>query len=405
MVRLRFRFTGQDPARRVQARSQEKALDPSWHSSQRCPFVHVRPRIRCARSRRGIFLPSWCVISNGVMWPCPLLTRSLVLGSPDSSPVHTPSFYLPASSSRVQLIEQLDLLARHLQLPAAHLACTQQIIDLARWKEMHVQLGDLDHLALEARRYSIESTLATLSSSNQSPLLGTNSWDDSFLLGFDAPAAQYSADAFTSPHQQPDLSWSDIGSSAPTSPEVNVLGMTVEQHQQLFSSPLLYDPAAGDSHNSHIALPMLRHSPLSPMPAPLPEMDVLGLGLSHDSCFQSFDALFVNAIPEPAYTPSPHLPVSALDAPDMNTTACRLLLHSVTSSTNTPEIDNCLTELYQSFLLNDSLGADAVFAACVAACITQSVDQQKFFQEAVNRLAGGIVQHLGVGAMQMALSL
>ena len=326
-----------------------------------------------------------------------------VIGSSISSPVHTPSFYLPASSSRVQLIEQLDLVARHLQLPATHLACTQQIIDLARWKEMHAQSGDLNNLELEARTYSIESTLATLSSSNQSPLLGTNSWDDSFLLGFDAPAAQYPADVFTSPHhQQPDLSWSDIGSSAPTSPEVNVLGMTVEQHQQLFSSPLLYDPAAGDAH---IPLPLLRHSPLSPMPAPLPEMDVLGLGLSHDSCFQSFDALFANALPEPTYTPSPHLPVSALDAPDMNTTACRLLLHSVASNTNTPEIDSCLTELYQSFLLNDTLGADAVFAACVAACITQSIDQQKFFQETVNRLAVGIVQHLCVGAMQMALSL
>ena len=327
----------------------------------------------------------------------------LVLGSSNSSPVHIPSFYLPASSSRVQLVEQVDLVARHLQLPATHLAYTQQIIDLARWKETHAQLGDLNNLELEARRYSIESTLATLSNSNQSPLLGTNSWDDSFLLGFDAPAAQYPADAFTSPspHQQPqpDLSWSDIGSSAPTSPEVNVLGMTLEQHQQLFSSPLLYDPAAGDAH---IPLPLLRHSPLSSMSAPLPEMDVLGL--SHDSCFQSFDALF-NAIPEPTYTPSPHLPISALDAPDMNTTACRLLLHSVVSSTNTPEIHRCLTELYQSFLLNDTLGTDAVFAACVAACITQSVDQQKFFQEAVNRLAGGIVHHLCVGAMQMALSL
>lgn len=326
----------------------------------------------------------------------------LVLGSSNSSPVHTPSFYLPASSSRVQLIEQLDLVARHLQLPATHLACTQQIIDLARWKEMHAQSGDLNNLELEARSYSIESTLATLSNSNHSPLLGTNSWDDSFLLGFDAPAAQYPADVFTSPHQQPDLSWSDIGSSAPTSPEVNVLGMTVEQHQQLFSSPLLYDPAAGEAH---IPLPLLRHSPLSPLPAPLPEMDVLGLGLgpSHDSCFQSFDALF-NAIPEPTYTPSPHLPVSALDGPDMNTTACRLLLHSVTSNTNTAEIEGCLTELYQSFL-NDTLGTDAVFAACVAACITQSIDQQKFFQEAVNRLAGGIVQHLCLGAMQMALLL
>ena len=330
----------------------------------------------------------------------------LVQGSSNSSPVHTPSFYLPASSSRVQLVEQLDLVARHLQLPATHLACTQQIIDLARWKEMHAQLGDLDNLELEAKSYSIQSTLATLSNSNQSPLLGTNSWDDSFLLGFDAPAAQYQAGAFTSPlqppHQQPDLSWSDIGSSAPTSPEVNVLGMTVEQHQQLFSSPLLYDPAAGDAH---IPLPLLRHSPLSPMPAPLPEMDVLGLGLSHDSCFQSFDALFANVIPEPTYTPSPHLSVSALDAPDMNTTACRLLLHSVTSSANTPEIDRCLTELYQSLLLNDTLGADAVFAACVAACITQSIDQQKFFQEAVNRLAVGIVHHLCAGAMQMALTL
>jgi hypothetical protein len=263
-----------------------------------------------------------------------------------------------------------------------------------------VQLGDLDNLELDASSYSIESTLATFS--NQSPLLGTNCWDDSFLLGFDAPAAQYPADAFTSPHQQPDLSWSDIGSSAPTSPEVDVLGMTAEQHQQLFSSPLLYDPATGDAH---VPLPLLRHSPLSPMPAPLPEMDVLGLGLSSDSCFQPFDALFVNAIPEPTYTPSPRLPVSALDALDMNTTACRLLLHSVTSSTNTPEIERCLTELYQSFLLNDTLGTDAVFAACVAACITQSVDQQKFFQEAVNRLAAGIVHHLCVGAMQMALSL
>jgi len=327
-------------------------------------------------------------------------------GSSNSSPVHTPSFYLPASSSRVQLIEQLDLVARHLQLPATHLACTQQIIDLARWKETHAQLGDLNNFELEAKSYSIQSTLATLSNSNQSPLLGTNSWDDSFLLGFDAPAAQYPGGAFTSPlqppHQQPDLSWSDIGSSAPTSPEVNVLGMTVEQQQQLFSSPLLYDPAAGDAH---LPLPLLRHSPLSPMPAPLPEMDVLGLGLSHDSCFQSFDALFANAIPEPTYTPSPHLPVSALDAPDMNTTACRLLLHSVTSSVNTPEIDRCLTELYQSFLLNDTLGADAVFAACVAACITQSIDQQKFFQDAVNRLAGGIVHHLCAGTMQMALAL
>ena len=328
----------------------------------------------------------------------------LVLGSCDSSPVHTPSFYLPASSSRVQLVEQLDLVARHLQLPATHLACTQQIIDLARWKEMHVQLGDLNHLELEARSYSIESTLATLSNSNQSPLLGTNSWDDTFLLGFDAPAAQYPADAFTSPHhQQPDLSWSDIGSSAPTSPEVNVLGMTVEQQQQLYSSPLLYDPAAGDAH---VPLPMLRQSPLSSMPAPLPEMDVLGLGLSHESsCFQSFDALFINAIPEPTYTPSPHLPVSALDAPDVNTMACRLLLHSVVSSVNTPEVDRCLTELYQSLLLNDTLGTDAVFAACVAACITQSIDKQKYFQEAVNRLAGGFVQHLCAGAMQMALLL
>jgi hypothetical protein len=338
------------------------------------------------------------------MWPSTLLTP-LVLGSSNSSPVHTPSFYLPASSSRVQLVEQLDLVARHLQLPATHLAYTQQIIDLARWKEMHLQLGDLNNLELEARSYSIESTLATLS--NQSPLLGTNSWDDSFLLGFDAPAAQYPADAFTSPrHQQPDLSWSDIGSSAPTSPEVNVLGMTVEQHQQLFSSPLLYDPAAGDAH---IPLPLLRHSPLSPMPAPLPEIDVLGLGLglSSDSCFQSFDALFANAIPEPTYTPSPHLPVSALDSPDINTTACRLLLHSVMSSTTTPEIDRCLTELHQSFLLNDTLGAEAVFAACVAACTTQSIDQQNSFQDAVNRLAGGggIVHHLCMGAMQMALSL
>jgi hypothetical protein len=326
----------------------------------------------------------------------------LVLGSSNSSPVHTPSFYLPASSSRVQLIEQLDLVARHLQLPATHLACTQQIIDLARWKEMHAQLGDLSNLELETRRYSIESTLAALS--NQSPLLGTNSWDDSFLLGFDPPPAQYSTDAFTSPHQQPDLSWSDIGSSAPTSPEVNVLGMTVEQHHQLFSSPLLYDPAAGDTH---IPLPLLRHSPLSPMPAPLPEMDVigLGLGLSHDSsCFQSFDAFFANALPEPTHTPSPHLSVSALDAPDMNTTACRLLLYSVASRTNTFETDRCLTELYQSFLLNDTLGADAVFAACVAACITQSMDQQKFFQEEVNRLAGGIVHHLCMGAIQMALT-
>src|SRR5258706_5878557 len=155
--------------------------------------------------------------------------------------------------------------------------------------------------------------------------------------------------------------------------------MPVEQHQHLFTSPLLYDPAAGDAH---IPLPFLRHSPLSPLPAPLPEMDVhgLGLGLSHESCFQSFDALFANAIPEPTYTPSPHLPGSALDAPDMNTTACRLLLHSVTSSVNTPQIDTCLTELYQSFLLYDSLGADAVFAACVAACITLSIHQLKFLQ-------------------------
>jgi len=57
-------FQGQAPARLVQARSEEEAVDSSGHSSQRRSFVHASPGIRRARSRGGIFLPSWYVIQS-----------------------------------------------------------------------------------------------------------------------------------------------------------------------------------------------------------------------------------------------------------------------------------------------------------------------------------------------------